>query len=128
MNLLKRNKILLFLSAIVIVTGYSTYKYIYKPHKTIEDYEVKFVGTSEAFLKKVKEDAIVWQNVVVELSGTITSKDENGITMNTSIYCQFKKSASISQLKTGQKIEIKGRVIGYDDLLDEIKLDQTIIK
>lgn len=128
MNLLKRNKILLFLSAIVIITGYSTYKYIYKPHKTIEDYAIKFVGMSEAFLKEVKEDATIWQNVVVELSGTITSKDENGITMNTSIYCQFNKSTSISQLKTGQKIKIKGRVIGYDDLLDEIKLDQTIIK
>jgi hypothetical protein len=37
------------------------------------------------------------------------------------------ETTSLSGLKVGQEIEIKGRMIGYDDLLEEIKLDKTVI-
>ncbi|WP_339756596.1 hypothetical protein [uncultured Winogradskyella sp.] len=113
---------------LVILGAYSAYKYAYKPHKSINELEVKFSGTSDVFLDKVKEDVSLWQDVVVELTGTITSIDKKGITIDSSIYCQLETATAVEALKEKQTITIKGRMIGYDDLLEEIKLDKTIIK
>jgi len=128
MSLSKRYKIVLAAIVIALLGCYSAFKYVYKPHKTIDEFDVKFSGTSEMFIEKVKADATIWQNVIVELSGVITSKDQRGITLNDNIYCQLEKGTLMTSLHEGENISIKGRMIGYDDLLEEIKLDQTIIK
>ncbi|WP_152611534.1 hypothetical protein [Psychroserpens damuponensis] len=108
--------------------GYGVYNYTYKAHKTIDELELKYSGTSEVFLKKIKTNAKHWQNVVVQLNGTITAKDNKGITLNHSTYCQLDDVALLPSLEIAQKVTIKGRMIGYDDLLEEVKIDQTIIK
>lgn len=128
MNLSKKSKVLLLIVTLFIIGIYSIFTYAYKPHKTIDDIPIAYSGTSENFIEKVKINTLHWQDVVVELSGIITSKDESGITLNNSVYCQLEDGIKTTDLQEGQSISIKGRVIGYDDLLEEIKLDQTIIK
>jgi len=128
MSLSKRSKGVLIAVIIVLIGGVSVYKYMYKPHATIESLEVAFTGTSSDFLSKIQENADAWQNKVVLLSGKITSTDAKGITLNESMYCQFRDVAKLTGLKTTQEIKIKGRIIGYDDLLEELKLDQCIIQ
>lgn len=128
MNLPRKYKVTFVFIVLLFIGGYSLYQYAYKPHKTIDEKTVMFSGHSEVFLEKVKEGVNEWQDVVVELEGTITSKDERGITLISSIYCKLEKEETLSTLQVGENISIKGRVIGYDDLLEEVKLDQTIIK
>lgn len=128
MSLSKKSKWFLTILIIVLVGTYAAYKYAYKPHTTIEELASDFSGTSDTFLSKVKEDFSQWNNKTVELSGIITSKEEKGITLNNTIFCQFREDMNISKLQTNQSIKLKGRVIGYDDLLDELKLDQCILK
>jgi hypothetical protein len=49
------------------------------------------------------------------------------VTINNKIYCQFESLNN--DLKVNDSVAIKGRCIGFDDLLEEIKLDQcSIIK
>jgi uncharacterized protein YdeI (BOF family) len=128
MSLSKKSKIAVLVFALFAIGTYAVYKYTYKPHKTIDELSVTFSGTADAFISKVKSNPEPWQDVVVELTGTITAIDANGFTLNNSIYCQLKPELSAAQFKTQQDLKIKGRMIGYDDLLEEIKLDQTIIK
>ena len=90
--------------------------------------KVDYTGTSDAFLAEVKKDFSVWQDKVVIISGTITSSDENGITLSSQIYCQFRADVDKTSVQENQSIKLKGRVIGYDDLLEELKLDQCIIQ
>ena len=92
------------------------------------DYFWNFNSKILRFLGKVQEDVAIWQDKVVELSGKISSKDEKGISLSSQIYCQFREDVNFSTLKNDQQITIRGRVIGYDDLLEELKLDQCIIK
>lgn len=127
MNLLKKNK-LIFLLLLVVLAGYSVYKYTYKPHKTIEELESNYTGSSSDFLEKANINFDEWNSKVVELTGEITSIDNEGITLNNQIFCQFKVPNKITTLNLNQKITIKGRVIGYDDLLEELKLNQCILK
>jgi len=126
MNWLVKNKLLIGILILTLV-GFSTYKYVYKPHKVIEELTTEFTGNSLVFITKVKEDFNLWNTKIVELEGEITFIGAKGITLNNQIYCQFKKMNQLSLIKEKQTIKIKGRVIGYDDLLDELKLEQCII-
>ena len=128
MSLSKKSKWFLTILIIMLIGAYAAYKYAYKPHTTIEELTSDFSGTSDDFLSKVKENFSLWNNKTVELSGIITSKEEKGITLNNTIFCQFRDDMNISELQSNQSIKLKGRVIGYDDLLDELKLDQCILK
>ena len=128
MNLSKKSKWILNILVLSCIAFYTIYRYAYKPHKTIEKLEIEYDGTSHNFIEKVKEDASIWNNKIVLLSGIITSKEDKGITLNNSIYCQFREDVTSSKLKESHPISLKGRVIGYDDLLEELKLDQCIIQ
>ena len=43
------------------------------------------------------------------------------------IYCQLLNASDHKELTAGGEVKIKGRFIGYDDLLEEVKLDQCLI-
>ncbi len=125
MNLSKKNKFIVFLLAICC-SGYVCYTYLMKPPTGIQSKQVAFTGTAVAFSPKAQENANDWLDKVVILEGVVTSKDENGITLNNRVYCQF--SATQKIVVAEQTLKIKGRFIGYDDLLNELKLDQCIIQ
>lgn len=127
MSLPKKSKIALGVFLLALAVGYAVISYAYKPHQTVDDREVKFTGKVEAFSKTVAADAQPWQDVVVQLTGTISAIDANGFTLNNNTYCQLSNSEKISTFKKGQTVTIKARMIGYDDLLEELKLDQTKI-
>ena len=128
MNLSKKSKIFLVFLIISILLGLVVFNYSMKPPEKIETKEVAFSGTSDSFLSKIQEDASIWQNKVIIIEGIITSKDEKGIILSNQIYCQFREDVGITSLNNNEPIKLKGRVIGYDDLLEELKLDQCIIQ
>jgi uncharacterized protein YdeI (BOF family) len=125
MNLSKKSKFIVLLLA-VCCSGWITYAYLMKPPATIESKQVAFTGTVAAFSTRVQKNANEWLNSVVVLKGVVTSKDAHGITLNNQIYCQFRETQKI--VAAQQTLKIKGRFIGYDDLLNELKLDQCIIQ
>jgi hypothetical protein len=129
MSLSKRSKILIGLVLVIAISAYAAYSYAYAPHKAISDMEVAFTGSSQDFLEKIKENPESWTQgeKVIELTGKITAKDEKGISLNESIYFQLAEGTSTAKLQEGNTINIKGRIIGYDDLLEELKLDKAII-
>ncbi len=128
MSLSKKSKIIIALLVTIAISVVIVYQYSMRPPTKIEAKKVDFTGTSDAFLSKVKEDFSVWQDKVVVLSGSITNNDGKGITLSSQIYCQFREDVDIKTIQNNQEIKIKGRVIGYDDLLEELKLDQCIIQ
>ncbi|CAI8342058.1 MAG: Uncharacterised protein [Polaribacter sp. SA4-10] len=125
MNLSKKSKFIVLLLAICC-SGWITYTYLMKPPATIESKQVAFTGTTAAFSTKIQENTNDWLNKVVVLEGVVTSKDAYGITLNSEVYCQFRETQKT--VAEQQNIKIKGRFIGYDDLLNELKLDQCIIQ
>ncbi|WP_046759423.1 hypothetical protein [Kordia jejudonensis] len=129
MSLSKKSKFIIGLVLVIAIGGYLAYSYAYKPHTAIADMEVAFTGTAKDFLEKIKENPASWTQgeKVVELTGVITAKDEKGISLNESIYFQLEEGTSTQALSEGQKTKIIGRIIGYDDLLEELKLDKAII-
>jgi len=127
MSLSKKIKIAIGVIAFVLISAYIVKSVIYKPHALIEQQESVYKGEALGFLESIKVDASQWQDKIVELSGKITSKDDQGIMLNNAIYCQLNTVEDLVLLSEGEEVSIKGRIIGYDDLLEELKLDKTII-
>lgn len=128
MSLSKKSKIAFGSLAVIAIIVFAVYKYSMLPPTQIEDKKVDFTGTSQELLSKVQENATEWQDKVVIISGKITSLDDKGFILSSSIYCQLKESSKVSTLSPEKEVSLKGRVIGYDDLLEELKLDQCIIQ
>ena len=124
----KGRKILFIGLAILAIGAFVGYKILYKPHKKTIDQKAAFVGNSEDFKKQVAQNQLKWQNAIVELKGKVTNLDKQGFSLNESIFCQLEDSLMIQKIKPQMAITVKGRFIGYDDLLEEIKLDQCIVR
>ncbi|CAI8388356.1 MAG: Uncharacterised protein [Polaribacter sejongensis] len=128
MNLSRKSNIAFAVIAIIVITVFSVYKYSTKPPAEIEDRSVDFTGTSKELFRKVEENAALWQDKIVIISGEISSLDTKGFVLSQNIYCLLKDFSTLKTFTSKQNITLKGRVIGYDDLFEELKLDQCIIQ
>ena len=78
----------------------------------------EFTANLAASNKKYLEKAVA-------IKGVVTEVDVNQVIVDNTVICSLK--APDSSIKKDQKVTIKGRLVGYDDLLGEIKLDQCFI-
>ena len=130
-------QIFILLVAIVMTAGYFIYN---KPHRNILDEQAQFslslTEMNEEFL--VDEDAAYkkYYNQVVEISGTAVSINEkenaryNVVLKSEAIIANGELMSPDVQLATlvDQEVLLKGLFIGYDNLLEEIKLSKCSIK
>ncbi|MGB0871081.1 MAG: hypothetical protein ACPG6V_13265 [Flavobacteriales bacterium] len=126
MALKKKSKLAIIVLALVVLGGIIGYKITYKAHETIQDMKVEYKGQAQDIVSVLSDAPEKWQNKIVELTGTISQIDQNGFMLNESIYC-VKDKTSKSSLIENNSYTIKGRIIGYDDLMEELKLDKVII-
>lgn len=121
-------KIIIF--GILIIAVIVGYNYIYQDHRTIEKETAEFVMSSQdiesEFSKDMKFAEAKYLNKTIEVSGTISEINNNDITLDDKVFCQFSELVEAS-IKKNSPLKIKGRVIGYDDLLEQVKLDQCTI-
>lgn len=75
----------------------------------------EFAANIEASNKKYLEKAVA-------IKGTVTKITGKEVIIDNSIICNLKELDS--SIKEYQIITLKGRVVGYDDLMGELKLDQ----
>jgi hypothetical protein len=125
------NKKVTFLIGLIVIValGYFGYNYIMTAGardiqtekseytKTATDIFTEFSNNSEIATKK-------YLNKTVQVSGKVTTIGEDVITLDEKVSCQLQVSKSVA---VGSQIIIKGRVTGYDDLLEELKLDLCLI-
>ena len=128
---MKKYKIIISLVLLVLVPV-GVYLYIYKSHRNIATEEGSFRVTadkifSEFQTNETKANAKYLDKTIV-LSGEVSSIDfeTRSMVVSEKIFASFSsKIPKTIQPKT--EIKIKGRFIGYDSLLEELKLDQCII-
>ena len=123
-----RNKLIFIV--IVFFGIIFAYNYAYPDHRSISDEVVSFSVKADSIHNEFIEDAsqaeLKYLDQTVLVSGIVTAMDSKSVTISNKIYGQFETLNS--DLKVNDSIVIKGRCIGFDDLLEEIKLDQCSIK
>ena len=65
---------------------------------------------------------------IILVIGTITHIEKNIIILDNSIVCTLDPSQIITeQININDEVAVKGRCIGYDDLLEEVRIDHSFI-
>ena len=127
-----RKKIVIAL-VILLVLAFASYQYMYKSHRDIADEDASFSETvaqvHSAFIKNDSLANVKYLDKTIAISGKITSIDAQNklITVDEMLTARLTNGVP-STLKPKNTITLKGRVVGYDDLLQEIKMDQCTIK
>jgi hypothetical protein len=114
----------------IFILGVFVYQYVYQDHRNIKLEKAEYILTatdiSNAFLKNLSASEEKFLNNTVEIAGNITELSEGSLTIDDLVFCSFEGSLE-TKLQVNSKIKIKGRVIGYDDLLEQVKLDQCVL-
>lgn len=123
-----KKKILIVLGLGILVVG-GVFMYMYKPHRDIQSEEAAFTITAASIAKEFSDDATIavdkYLNKTIAVTGTVSEVEEMGITLDNSVYCMFDQK--VANIKKGATLNLKGRCIGYDELLELIKIDQSTI-
>ena len=127
----KKIKIVFSVLLIVSVFGFLGYKYIMTGgERNIDSENVAFVVTSKKILGEFASNIELankkYLDKAVAISGVVTSVKNHEVIIDNTTICNLKSiDASI---KVDQNVVMKGRVVGFDDLMGELKLDQCFIK
>lgn len=122
-------KISIFIISIAII-GIISYQYIYQDHRDISSEKVDSSLLSSELIDSFKNNSKSaeqnYLNKTIIVSGIITEQSKATITLDDVIFCSFINEKS-KTLNIRSKVFIKGRCIGYDDLLEQVKIDQCTI-
>jgi hypothetical protein len=129
MNLLKKNKVVFIASVMmVLVVGVvNVYQYISMSPKDVVEITPEYVGDATEFNFLVTDNLSYWTGKVVQITGKVTELTEYGVVMNGTIFCQFENGDDLQSIVENQQINIKGKLVGFDEILMEIKLNQCIL-
>lgn len=122
----------LFSLVFLFLLGIGAYNFLYKSHRDFATEETLSINSVTDFLKLFNENETEankkYLNKVIESNGIITDVDlkNKSITIDEVIFASFDETNMLT-FKINSKIHYKGRFIGYDELLEEIKLDNCTI-
>lgn len=130
---MKNKKIILGLIALIAIIAMISYNYIYKDHRDIESEKATYTVKAASFIKEFQlnevEATTKYLNKTIEIEGTLSSIDEHFVVLEELIFFALNKNETPPTTdKLATVLRIKARCIGYDNLLEEIKLDQATIQ
>lgn len=123
-----RKKTRIFLAAAVLCISAAFVAYYYVMHggaRNISKEDTAFVVTSSHISSEFASDPEMANKKYLEkaivVSGTVSAISGNDVTLDRTVICSFGKRTS---LKIGSPATVKGRVVGFDDLMGEVRVDQ----
>ena len=116
--------VLLALSVVIV------YNYMYKEHRDIQTEKADFKFQTKLFANEFSEDIIkasaLYLDKTIQLTGIVTEIESDNFTLDDVVVC-YTDSITIKKISLKNTFLVKGRSIGYDELLGLIKLDQVTI-
>jgi hypothetical protein len=120
-----------FILLVILSILFLSYNYLYQEHRNISNEKAVFSIAGTKILQDFSLDEskanLKYLDKTVAVTGIITSIDtiNKTIIIDEKVFVLLKK---IAEVKQNEVITIQGRVIGFDSLLEEIKIDQAEIK
>ena len=128
---MKKNKWIIIL-VILVLLAFFGYNYVYKSHRDISSEEASFSIKVATLANDFKEDETKanekYLDKTIDINGTVTSFDkESNLVVIDEVLSATLFGKPKEEIVKDQNITIKGRFIGYDELLEEFKMDQVSI-
>ena len=124
MTLLKKYKVLLVASVVILGSVFIGIKFAYKSEVSMREKKVVFSGNISDF-----QAAKISENSIIILSAYVTQLNKKEIMLGKNIIAQYLEveTNSFNKVSLGDKISIKGVYLGYDNLFEEYKLINCIL-
>jgi len=116
----------------LIVGGWAVWYVFYKPHRNVGAETAKYEMTSQALSDAFKSDTTAFKKYVdqaILVSGAVTTVEGNHVSLG-NIVCSMDstQAAQLGKVKTGDAVKIQGRLTTYNDLMEEINIDNCVFK
>ena len=118
--------------SIFLVAGIAIYYYVYQDHRNIDSEKAAYtLETAELQKEFVTNDSLAlskYQDQTIELRAKITTidLDNKALVLDHKVFATFNDSLP-KDLNSDEIFIVKGRFLGYDELLDEFRMDQSSI-
>jgi len=121
---MKKKKILFLVVCVLVMGTYLGYRYLYKDHRDIQSEKPSLNIKASELLGMFQSDATPETlNKTIVVSGVVSEKDTESITLEGIVHCVL--LSSDTSINVGEMVSVKGRCIGYDELFELVKLDQS---
>jgi len=128
--MMKKKKLIIATILILIVIAVVGYNYIYQDHRDIKKekaaFTVKATDLTAAFQNDETAATEKYLNQTIEVQGQLTGIDGTSLVLENVVFFALSENETVpNQTKLNTNVTLKGRCIGYDSLLEEVKLDQA---
>ena len=115
-----------------VVGAWAIWYVFYKPHRDVSAEKPKYELTSQVLSDAFKTDTSAMSKYVDQallVEGPVTQVEGTRVSLG-NIICSFDstQTVKISSLKAGDMVKIQGRLTTYNDLMEEITMDNCVIK
>lgn len=125
----KKLKFSLIFLFVFIVLAFTLYNYaMHSGKRNLESEKANFSITSSQinteFNKNPEIASKKYLEKAIEIKGIVSEINNNQLILDHSIVCQCALKLNV---KKGEIVTVKGRFVGFDDLMSELKLDQCYL-
>jgi hypothetical protein len=128
-----KKKLLILLLIGAIGAGAAYWYTFHKPHRNVQTEKSSFTLSSESLIGEFSADLATatekYIDKVIEIEGIVTDVNASNAMLDRAVYCSFLEGelGKVVEIGQGKTITLKGRVIGFDELFGEIRLDQCAL-
>ena len=129
-----KNKItLITISLLFFIAFFGTVFFVYnKPHKDFSNAKADMTIDATKLYEHYQDDLsnanLMFLDKILMVNGIVTELNSNLIIVGGNVVCALDSSYVLDTgIKLDDKISVKGRCIGYDDLFGEVRIDHCFI-
>ena len=100
------------------------------PHRDVAAEPAQFKMVPEELVTVLASGdsaAASYLNAVVELYGVVAEDDGQRVTLKGGVIAAWDTTRAHRTLEEGELLKLKGRVTGYDDLFEEVRMDGLVL-
>jgi len=121
--------ILIVILVMIAAGAFFCYGYLYKDVRNISSEDALFKVPASKLISEYtgnqQKANAAYLNKTVEIAGKVTQVTDSVLTVDSQVFCGFDIKPDAGSIN--KNVTIKGRVIGFDELFGEVKLDQCTI-
>jgi hypothetical protein len=125
-----KHKFIFITISFFLIAFFIAYYAVYKNHRNIANEQASFILAADSFYEEFIENPTVstkkYLDKTIQLSGVITEIDMGNFMIDDKVIF-YADDSIVHTLEMGKFITVKGRSIGYDELLENPKIDQTTL-
>lgn len=123
-----KNWIIVLVVGGLLLGGAGVWYVFFKPHRNFAEeapaYKLAAERVIDAYQANEKRADSLYLNEVVAMKGRISSIKKEAVVLSEVVYCQLDSTITLPEgLKEGDPLVLKGRVLGYDALFSQIRMD-----